>query len=65
MTGQPINVINDIKSYQNGISQSISLPTNAYAKIVLTDIFDQTVEKRYKSKMNLQTFLKVMNLHGR
>ncbi|MEC3133945.1 DUF3472 domain-containing protein, partial [Bacillus cereus] len=41
MTGQPINVINDIKSYQNGISQSISLPTNAYAKIVLTDIFDQ------------------------
>ena len=50
MTGQPINVIDDIKSYQNGISQSISLPTNAYAKIVLTDIFDQTVEKRYKSK---------------
>jgi hypothetical protein len=46
MTGQPINVINDIKSYQNGISQSISLPTNTYAKIVLTDIFDQTVEKR-------------------
>lgn len=46
MTGQPINVIDDIKSYQNGISQSISLPTNAYAKIVLTDIFDQTVEKK-------------------
>ena len=50
MTGQPINVINDIKSYQNGISQSISLPTNAYAKIVLTDIFDQTVEKKVQIK---------------
>ncbi|MGR9594734.1 DUF3472 domain-containing protein [Bacillus thuringiensis] len=50
MTGQPINVINDIKSYQNGISQSISLPTNTYAKIVLTDIFDQTVEKKVKIK---------------
>ncbi|MGX5436357.1 putative mucin/carbohydrate-binding domain-containing protein [Bacillus thuringiensis] len=50
MTGQPINVINDIKSYQNVISQSISLPTNAYAKIVLTDIFDQTVEKKVQIK---------------
>ncbi|EJV73292.1 DUF3472 domain-containing protein [Bacillus cereus] len=50
MTGQPINVIDDIKSYQNGISQSISLPTNAYAKIVLTDIFDQTVEKKVQIK---------------
>ena len=50
MTGQPINVINDIKSYQNGISQSISLPTNTYAKIVLTDIFDQTVEKGENQK---------------
>ncbi|MDY7962625.1 DUF3472 domain-containing protein [Bacillus thuringiensis] len=50
MTDQPINVINDIKSYQNGISQSISLPTNTYAKIVLTDIFDQTVEKKVKIK---------------
>ncbi|WP_272937967.1 putative mucin/carbohydrate-binding domain-containing protein, partial [Bacillus mycoides] len=35
---------------QNGISQSISLPTNAYAKIVLTDIFDQTVEKKVQIK---------------
>ncbi|WP_002151143.1 DUF3472 domain-containing protein [Bacillus cereus] len=50
MTGQPINVIDDIKSYQNGISQSISLPTNAYAKIVLTDLFDQTVEKKVQIK---------------
>ncbi|WOA60940.1 DUF3472 domain-containing protein [Bacillus mycoides] len=50
MTGQPINVIDDIKSYQNGISQSISLPTNAYAKIVLTDIFDQIVEKKVQIK---------------
>ncbi|EEM55819.1 MULTISPECIES: DUF3472 domain-containing protein [Bacillus cereus group] len=50
MTGQPINVIDDIKSYQNGISQSISLPTNAYAKIILTDIFDQTVEKKVQIK---------------
>ncbi|MED3541553.1 DUF3472 domain-containing protein [Bacillus toyonensis] len=50
MTGQPINVIDDFKSYQNGISQSISLPTNAYAKIVLTDLFDQTVEKKVQIK---------------
>ncbi len=50
MTGQPISVIDDIKSYQNGISQSISLPTSAYAKIVLTDIFDQTVEKKVQIK---------------
>ncbi|MDT3498279.1 DUF3472 domain-containing protein [Bacillus toyonensis] len=50
MTGQPINVIDGIKSYQNGISQSISLPTNAYAKIVLTDLFDQTVEKKAQIK---------------
>ncbi|MCU5359031.1 chitin-binding protein, partial [Bacillus cereus] len=32
------------------ISQSISLPTNTYAKIILTDIFDQTVEKKVKIK---------------
>ncbi|HDR7891174.1 TPA: DUF3472 domain-containing protein [Bacillus toyonensis] len=50
MTGQPINIIDDIKSYQNGISQSISLPENAYAKIVLTDIFDQIVEKKVQIK---------------
>lgn len=50
MTGQPINVIDDIKSYQNGISQSISLSTNAYAKIVLTDLFDRTVEKKVQIK---------------
>lgn len=50
MTGQPINIIDDIKSYQNGISQSISLPEKAYAKIVLTDIFDQTVEKKVQIK---------------
>ncbi|PFL59614.1 chitin-binding protein [Bacillus cereus] len=50
MTGQPINIIDGIKSYQNGISQSISLPKNAYAKIVLTDIFDQTVEKKVQIK---------------
>ncbi|MEB4816009.1 DUF3472 domain-containing protein [Bacillus thuringiensis] len=50
MTGQPIKVIDDIKSYQSGISQPIPLPTNAHAKIVLTDIFDQTVEKKVQIK---------------
>ncbi|MGE8056927.1 DUF3472 domain-containing protein [Bacillus mycoides] len=50
MTGQPINVIDDIKSYQNGVNQSILLPTNAYVKIVLTDLFDQTVEKKVQIK---------------
>ncbi|QWG53756.1 DUF3472 domain-containing protein (plasmid) [Bacillus mycoides] len=50
MTGQPIEIIDNIKSYQSEISQSILLSTNAYAKIILTDLFDQTVEKKVQIK---------------
>jgi len=45
MTGEPIKIIDHIKPYQSQISQSIDLPENAYAKIIMTDLFDQSVEK--------------------
>ncbi|MGW6151136.1 DUF3472 domain-containing protein [Bacillus mycoides] len=50
MTGQPIEIIDNIKSYQSQVSQSILLSTNTYAKIILTDLFDQTVEKKVQIK---------------
>ncbi|MEN1939006.1 putative mucin/carbohydrate-binding domain-containing protein [Paenibacillus sp. 102] len=48
LTGQPLKVIDNIKSYQTEVSQSMQLPSTAYAKITLTDIFDRTVEKKVK-----------------
>ncbi|MBK5452255.1 DUF3472 domain-containing protein [Bacillus sp. TH22] len=50
MTGQPIEIIDNIKSYQSQVSQSTLLSTNTYAKIILTDLFDQTVEKKVQIK---------------
>ncbi|MEC0038645.1 putative mucin/carbohydrate-binding domain-containing protein [Bacillus cereus] len=46
LTGQPLKVIDNIKSYQNEVSQTMQLPQTAFAKITLTDIFDRTVEKK-------------------
>ncbi|PHE82822.1 chitin-binding protein [Bacillus toyonensis] len=46
LTGQALKVIENIKSYQTEVSQTMQLPQTAYAKITLTDIFDQTVEKK-------------------
>ncbi|MBJ8101067.1 DUF3472 domain-containing protein [Bacillus cereus group sp. N11] len=46
LTGQALKVIDNIKSYQTEVSQTMQLPQTAYAKITLTDIFDRTVEKK-------------------
>ncbi|PRT22677.1 putative mucin/carbohydrate-binding domain-containing protein, partial [Bacillus thuringiensis] len=46
LMGQPLKVIDNIKSYQTEVSQTMQLPQTAFAKITLTDIFDRTVEKK-------------------
>ncbi|MFB5583421.1 DUF3472 domain-containing protein [Bacillus albus] len=46
LMGQPLKVIDNIKSYQTEVSQTMQLPQTAFAKIILTDIFDRTVEKK-------------------
>ncbi|HGH7174105.1 TPA: putative mucin/carbohydrate-binding domain-containing protein [Bacillus wiedmannii] len=46
LMGQPLKVIDNIKSYETEISQTMQLPQTAFAKITLTDIFDRTVEKK-------------------
>ncbi|HDR8343172.1 TPA: DUF3472 domain-containing protein [Bacillus cereus] len=46
LAGQPLKVIDNIKSYQTEVSQTMQLPQTAFAKITLTDIFDRTVEKK-------------------
>ncbi|MBK5424556.1 MULTISPECIES: DUF3472 domain-containing protein [Bacillus] len=46
LMGQPLKVIDNIKSYQTEVSQTMQLPQTAFAKITLTDIFDRTAEKK-------------------
>ncbi|MGQ7776643.1 MULTISPECIES: DUF3472 domain-containing protein [unclassified Bacillus (in: firmicutes)] len=46
LMGQPLKVIDNIKSYQTEVSKTMQLPQTAFAKITLTDIFDRTVEKK-------------------
>ncbi|TKH69979.1 hypothetical protein FC686_28655, partial [Bacillus cereus] len=46
LMGQPLKIIDNIKSYQTEVSQTMQLPQTAFAKITLTDIFDRTVEKK-------------------
>ncbi|MEK4413456.1 DUF3472 domain-containing protein [Bacillus sp. FSL K6-0268] len=46
LMGQPLKVIDNIKSYKTEVSQTMQLPQTAFAKITLTDIFDRTVEKK-------------------
>ncbi|MBE7099718.1 DUF3472 domain-containing protein [Bacillus cereus] len=46
LMGQPLKVIDNIKSYQTEVSQTMQLPQTAFVKITLTDIFDRTVEKK-------------------
>ncbi|MED3079869.1 DUF3472 domain-containing protein [Bacillus wiedmannii] len=46
LMGQPLKAIDNIKSYETEISQTMQLPQTAFAKITLTDIFDRTVEKK-------------------
>ncbi|APC83704.1 putative mucin/carbohydrate-binding domain-containing protein [Clostridium botulinum] len=47
MTGTPIKTINNIKSYENSVKESCQLPssTGLYAKIIITDLFDNTITK--------------------
>ncbi|MGO5092347.1 putative mucin/carbohydrate-binding domain-containing protein [Clostridium sp. LCP25S3_F10] len=47
MTGTPIKTINNIKSYKNSIKESCQLSTSIglYAKVIITDLFDNTITK--------------------
>ncbi|MDU6877912.1 MAG: putative mucin/carbohydrate-binding domain-containing protein [Clostridium botulinum] len=47
MIGTPIKTINNIKSYENSIKKSCQLVslTGLYAKVVITDLFDNTITK--------------------
>ncbi|WP_291583655.1 putative mucin/carbohydrate-binding domain-containing protein, partial [Clostridium sp. UBA6640] len=47
MTGTPIKTINNIKSYENSVKESCQLAssTGLYAKVIITDLFDNTINK--------------------
>ncbi|KEI98176.1 DUF3472 domain-containing protein [Clostridium botulinum] len=47
MTGTPIKTINNIKSYENSVKESCQLAssTGLYAKVIITDLFDNTITK--------------------
>lgn len=47
MTGIPIKTINNIKSYENSVKESCQLAssTSLYAKVIITDLFDNTITK--------------------
>lgn len=47
MTGTPIKTINNIKSYENSIKENCQLAssTGLYAKVIITDLFDNTITK--------------------
>ncbi|WP_082761186.1 putative mucin/carbohydrate-binding domain-containing protein [Clostridium sp. ATCC 25772] len=47
MTGTPIKTINNIKSYENEINEvaNLNISKGLYAKVILTDLFDNAVTK--------------------
>ncbi|KRU27464.1 chitin-binding protein [Clostridium sporogenes] len=47
MTGTPIKTINNIKSYENSVKENCQLAssTGLYAKVIITDLFDNTLTK--------------------
>ncbi|MFV3012776.1 DUF3472 domain-containing protein [Clostridium botulinum] len=47
MTGTPIKTINNIKSYENSVKENCQLAssTGLYAKVIITDLFDNTITK--------------------
>lgn len=49
LMGQPLKVIDNIKSYQTEVSQTMQLPQTAFAKITLTDIFDRTAREKSRN----------------
>ncbi|EJR97566.1 hypothetical protein IKM_05226 [Bacillus mycoides] len=57
LTGQALKVIDNIKSYQTEVSQTMQLPQTAYAKITLIDIFDRTVEKKVEISIGISNML--------
>ncbi|WP_162266736.1 DUF3472 domain-containing protein [Clostridium sp. ATCC 25772] len=54
MTGTPIKTVDNIKSYKNEINEVVSLNSanGLYAKITITDLFDNTVVKTIKLNSN-------------
>ncbi|EJO5348841.1 DUF3472 domain-containing protein [Clostridium botulinum] len=63
MTGTPIKTINNIKSYENSVKDSCQLDssTGLYAKVIITDLFDNTFTKTVTLAGSTESYYKGSN----